>query len=318
MDVFESGTIFYESGRKRDVLVEILEPDETHMDSVAIFLAVASGTALWINKTGIVVASILTALLGLRYYAQPFYWRRRAARFLKLNRTNEASVAFRKALGVSPRDARLWFGLGATLHRLGRLDEALDALKRAGALETRQAKIDLELAQVLCELRKYDDALAAVERAVQSDETPVRAILTRCSIEIDAQLFDKAEKDGDWLIALGNESIDSHAYNLRGVARLMQGRSQEAQADFETSYLIDPQSVSTRVCCAAAWYRRNMYEKTILLCNSILKIDATNALAFRYRGLSRRAMGMLAEADADLKQSEVLKRQTSVSTIGLM
>ena len=259
-------------------------------------------------RWGTAVSLALVLALFTRCYLTPLFWSALASRFLKKNDSARAIDAFDRALKLSPRDARLWLGKGATFRRLGRLDDALTSLKKAWELAPDQLSVSQELVRIYRELERYDDALAVLNRLVDLGSPPLTVMLTRCVIEIDARRFSDAEKSCERLIATDAEALAPQVYALRGIVRLMLGRTDDSLADFETSYLLDPRSVDTRSYFAATWYRRQMYEKAIALCDSILRDDPKNALAFHIRGLSELATGRDFQSAQDLNTADELKR----------
>jgi tetratricopeptide (TPR) repeat protein len=285
------------------------------MSIAALSTATLTGNAAVINYCIAAVITVVALWMLVRYYLTPLYWRFHAASFLRERNYEQAVDAFDRSLKRSPRGARLWFGKGATLHRLGRLTESIAPLTKALELDEGQPRILLELAQVYRELRRYDDALGLVDRASSCGEFRERALFARCAIKIEAQRFQQAESDCSLALDSCGETVGARIYSLRGVARLMLGRLDDAQADFETSYLLDPQSMDTRSYCAAVWYRRRLYDKTIMLCNSILDREPHNALALYFRGLAERALGHDAAAEKDLNRVKELKEQGSTSTM---
>lgn len=260
------------------------------------------------DRWGIAICLALVLALFIRCYLTPLFWSALASRFLKRNENARAIDAFDRALRLSPRDARLWLGRGATFRRLGRLDDALASLKKAWELAPDQLSISQELVRIYRGLGRFDDALATLDRQVDLGCAPTAVMLTRCVLEIDARRFSDAEKSCDRLIETNAEALAAHGYALRGIARLMLGRTDDSLADFETSYLLDPRSVDTRAYFAATWYRRQMFGKAITLCDSILRDDPKNALARHIRGLSERAIGRDFQSVNDLNIADELKR----------
>lgn len=259
------------------------------------------------NSFGLSICIVLVLVLFTRCYLLPLFWGGLATNFLKSDNYSKSIGAFDHALKLSPRDARLWFAKGVALRRLGHLDDALASLEKARSLAPDQLRISQELVQIYRESRRYDDALAALDRLVDFGGAKLEVMLTRCAIEIDAQRFCEAEKSCDLLIATDDETLAPQAYVLRGIARLMLGRTEDSLADFEISYLLNPRSIETRVYCAATWLRRQMYEETIVLCDSILNDSSTNALAYHIRGTAKRAIGLIEQGDQDLKKAIELK-----------
>ena len=241
------------------------------------------------NRLGLAICFALVFAFLVRCYLIPFFWRSLASSFLKRNDYAKAVDAFDRALKFSPRDAKLWLARGATLRRFGRFDDALASLEKARELAPDQLSVFQELVLIYRELKRYDDALTLLDRQVELGSSPLAAMLARCVVEIDAQRFHDAEESCDRLMSEDVETLAPQVFALRGIARLMLGRTEDSLADFETSYLLDPRSVETRAYFAAIWYRRQAYEKAIILCDSILRDDPKNALARHIRGLSELA-----------------------------
>jgi tetratricopeptide (TPR) repeat protein len=263
---------------------------------------VEMATDSWVLAVALV---LLTAAFGY-FYGATFFWRRLAAVATKEGRFEEAERAYRRALAISPRDARLWFWRGLTERRLGRLDDALESLRRAGELDPNAEEAFAERADLFHERGELGEALRELSWIVESQPAPFNARLTRSSILIEAGRFKEAIADCDWLIANGDESACGGAFNNRGVAKLALGREDEAAVDFETAYLIDPKQRIAQAHCAGTWLRRGAPEKTLRLCDAALKNDETNGVAFRYRGLAKRALGDEAGALDDLRRAEEL------------
>jgi tetratricopeptide (TPR) repeat protein len=257
------------------------------------------------NAVCAVAILILAAAFGY-FYGATFFWRRLAAVATRDGRFEEAERAYRRASAISPRDARLWFWRGLTERRLGRLDDALESLRRAGELNPSAEEIFAERADLFRERGEFDDALRELAWIVETQPAPFNARLTRSSILIETGRFSEAIADCDWLIANADEAPCAGAFNNRGVAKLALGRDEEAAVDFETAYLIDPERRIAQAHCAGTWLRRGAPEKTLRLCDAILRTDETNGVAFRWRGLAKRALGDEAGAGEDLRRAEEL------------
>lgn len=259
-------------------------------------------TDSWVLAVALV---LLTAAVGY-FYGATFFWRRLAAVAAKEGRFEEAERAYRRALAISPRDARLWFWRGLTERRLGRVDDALESLRRAGELDPNAEDAFAERADIFHERGELSDALRELTWIIESQPSPFNARLTRSSILIETGRFAEAIEDCDWLISNGDEAACAGAFNNRGVAKLAVGRDVEAAVDFETAYLIDPGFSIAQAHCAGTWLRRGAPEKTLRLCDAVLNADAANGVAFRYRGLAKQALGDEAGAVEDLRRAEEL------------
>lgn len=233
------------------------------------------------------IVSLTTLLLWGYFYLGVYLLQYKARRLEKLGRGKVAIQSLLSAIKSSPRDSRLWERIGCFYLHQGEIEKGVEAIQRSSALEPATLERSLRYAQELCDVGAYESALSVIDSLSQEGESfAVRRVLMRCVIEFELLRFSEVEKDCNWLLDKGNEVLDAYVYNLRGIARLMLDRNEEALADFETSYLIEPRISETQLYCAVAWYRRGFWQKTIMLCDIILNTDPNNMVASYYRRLA--------------------------------
>jgi tetratricopeptide (TPR) repeat protein len=81
----------------------------------------------------------------------------------------EALHAYRRAIVLNPRDARIFTNLAACLRELGRPDDALQAYRDAIALDPNDARTFADLSACFCDLERFDEAKEACQRALSLD-----------------------------------------------------------------------------------------------------------------------------------------------------
>ncbi len=259
------------------------------------------------NQALFVFYALTVIALFCAFYLIPTFLRWKAANSLTSGDGDKAIDAFSKALKMSPRDAKIWFGLAVGLRRLKRWDESLLALDAVQRLSPFKTPVLIERISVLRAQKRLDEALKETTFWIEHEGCPDEVRLARSAIEIELQRFSEAEKDCNYLIDRGTESICAEAFSNRGLARLMLGRVADAEADFETSYLLDPRSSEARAYCASFWLRRNMPQKTLALCEATIKTDGTCAAAYYFSGLAKQALGDSKGADEYLKRATEMK-----------
>lgn len=192
------------------------------------------------NSIGFVVFTVFVAAFLGTFYVVPkllYFW---GVRMVKKGDFAGAVRYFERASGISPKDANLWLGRGVSLRRARRLNEALEALEQVERLEPSQTVALKERVAVLREQGRGDEALRELTLRLEKDPEADELRLLRTALEIEARFLLEAEKDCDYLVANGSESFLAEALNNRGAARLLSGREDDAEIDFETSYLINP------------------------------------------------------------------------------
>lgn len=244
-------------------------------------------TPLSWNQLSFFFLSVTTLLLWGYFYLRVYILQRRAYLLAKMGRGKEAIQSLLRCIEISPRDARLWERTGCFCFREGEIEKGMEAFKFSATLEPIGIERSLSYAQELCDVGEYERALAVIDTLPKKGERgSIRCVLMHCVIEFELLRFSEVEDDCNWLLEKGSEVLDAYVYNLRGIARLMLNRNEEALADFETSYLAEPQISETLLYCAVAWYRRGFWQKTTMLCDIILNKDPNNMVATYYRRLA--------------------------------
>jgi tetratricopeptide (TPR) repeat protein len=87
--------------------------------------------------------------------------------FLIEQRTEDALVAYEKAIALQPTLVSAWIGKEKALRRLKRYDEALVASEQALKLAPEDSSAWFELATVLMEMQRYSEALKAFNKSIK-------------------------------------------------------------------------------------------------------------------------------------------------------
>lgn len=253
------------------------------------------------------VCVFVVIVLTFLCYIYPWYCRRMAYKAFNSGVYELAANFFLRALKVSPRDAKLWFGYGVSLGRIGRMDDALKALDNVEQFEPFNKEVFSERVAILRLQNRLDFVLEELNQRIRTIGNSDDLRLMRSAVEIELQRYQEAEEDCNYLIEHGSESTSAEAFNNRGVAKLMRGADSDAEADFATSYLLDPRSSLVRAYCAGVWIRHGMPKKALALCDATIKADPSCAAAFYYRGIALQALDRPTEAEESLKRSREIE-----------
>jgi anaphase-promoting complex subunit 8 len=91
--------------------------------------------------------------------------------YVELKQTEQAMESYRRAVNVSPKDYRAWYGLGQTYEFLTMYLYALFYYNKAAMLRPYDARMWCAVGQCLSALHKIPDAIRAFERAVAQEDT---------------------------------------------------------------------------------------------------------------------------------------------------
>jgi len=165
----------------------------------------------------------------------------RGAALLALQRTEEAIVAYREAIGAEPGHAAAHAGLAASLLRAERPAEALAAAESAALLAPDLVEAEFLRAMALAGLKAGPAAMAGLERTIARDPGHAKAHLNLGNLLAEEDRFTDAEACCRRAIARDPKLVEAHA--SLGHLLTAQGRLEEAIAACETALAVDPEFV---------------------------------------------------------------------------
>ena len=168
---------------------------------------------------------------------------------LALGRLAEAVAAFDHAVALNPDIAGAHFNRAEALRRQDRFSEALAGLERAAALAPGDAAIANSQGIVLRRLDRLEEALAAYGRALASNPNHVEALYNRAMALEAAERSAQAVTDLDRLIALQPRNVDALVSRAGLLGRL--GRREAAVADLAQVVALDPGNADAHLTRAA-------------------------------------------------------------------
>lgn len=149
---------------------------------------------------------------------------------VKEKRYEAAIGGWKRALEISPGDAKANVNLGAALAKVGRLDEAVACWRKALESGGRQAEVHRNLGSTLLAQGKIDEAIMHLQKALEISPADVRA---RVDLGTALVRMGKFEEAIPHLRRAGElDPRNAIAHNDLGVALLRTGKSEQAVAEF--------------------------------------------------------------------------------------
>ena len=104
-------------------------------------------------------------------------WINKANSLIRLNRTDEATAAYQKALAITnqilqtdPENSTVWAAKGLLLHNVGDYEAAVQAFGNATRIDPRDEISWMMMGVILSrELHRYDEAALAFDKALQAN-----------------------------------------------------------------------------------------------------------------------------------------------------
>jgi len=206
-------------------------PDRyTYLSQIGLYIMVSWGALTLIAKWRphrvpfVSFALVLIIALGVRSYAQTYYWR-------------DTETLWRHAVGNNTYDYIAHDNLGYTLLQKGHLDEAIAEYEKAIAIKPDYTEAHNNLGNVLLQKGLFNEAVAQYRRAldIDPDDPQIRndmgnALLKMGKVDEAIELYRKAA-------TLGSNFAEIH-YNL-GSAYIVKGDWNDAIASLQTALKID-------------------------------------------------------------------------------
>lgn len=123
-------------------------------------------------------------------YPQAWAWRGYVLQ--ELQRYKEALTSFDRAIELDPTFPPAWAGQGSVLQELGRYEESLTCLDKAIQLDPNDNWVWALRGDILRKLHHYDEALASFEKATEIDFNDVLTLVRRGWVLGKLQRYDEA------------------------------------------------------------------------------------------------------------------------------
>jgi tetratricopeptide (TPR) repeat protein len=155
-----------------------------------------------------------------------------------------ASAEWRKALEISPDDAKAHNNFGAVLWRQGAFEEAIAHYRKALEVKPGYAEARNNLAVALLQQGRLDEAIAQFQKALA-----VKGESAELHNNLGRALADRGKLDAaieHWRRALAINPRYAEAYNYLGTGLFRKGKLDEAIAEWQKAIEINPQFAPAR------------------------------------------------------------------------
>jgi len=155
-----------------------------------------------------------------------------------------ASAEWRKALEISPDDAKAHNNFGAVLWRQGAFEEAIAHYRKALEVKPGYAEARNNLAVALLQQGRLDEAIAQFQKALE-----VKGESAELHNNLGRALADRGKLDAaieHWRRALAINPRYAEAYNDLGTGLFRKGKLDEAIAEWQKAIEINPQFAPAR------------------------------------------------------------------------
>jgi Flp pilus assembly protein TadD len=161
---------------------------------------------------------------------------------------SEATVHYRNALAIEPRNGEYMLALAEAYARAGEADRAGNAFELAAELLLERTDVQLKVARLLLLDGKFDAAKLRIDEVLKRDARNVEALTLKGSALVGLRDVDAAIADTE--SALRWLPDESALLASLGSLRLLKGDSAEGEAALRKAIEIDPKSFNAIVALA--------------------------------------------------------------------
>ena len=211
------------------------------------------------------IASLIGIVLGVTSYERNKVY------------VSEISV-WKDTLVKSPKNSKVWVGLGGIFAKEKRFDDAREHFLRALEIAPDDSKANANFAGLLIELREYDLAGKHLERAFQSNPKDLDAIANMGHLQTRLENFSEAAKYYE--VAVAGLSKDEELQSSLIGSYIRSGRLSEAERCSLANLERRPKSARAHVDYASSLIAMGRSETAIEHCEKAIELDAGLSTAY--------------------------------------
>jgi Flp pilus assembly protein TadD len=212
-------------------------------------------------------------------------------------RYEEAIAGWKKALAISPNDAKAHNNLGFALAQAGRLDEAILHWQKAAEQNSEYAEVHKNLGRAFLQRGRFGDAIACWRKALEIDPGDGEARGKLGFALLREGRFGEAAAELDRALAANPKDAEAR-YNL-GIALLRAGRPDEAILQLRAAIETDPTNAQAHNDLAVALLQKNRFDEAVAHFQQAAAIDPNSAQPHFNLGNAFYLQGKIPEAIAE-------------------
>ncbi len=211
---------------------------------------------------------------------------------------------WRKALQMSPGNARALINLGTALAATGKTDEALADYRKARELEPENPLTHSRLGIALVRKGDYQEAIPSLRQAVAINP---QDILAENNLGVALSRTGQGEEAmAHYLKARDIDPSDPVSYTHLGVELAQAGKADEALPYLEKASELNPKDAVVESNLGAVLAQKGRIDEALRHCRKALELNPEDAQAHTNYGIALTSAGKMDEAIAELQRAAEL------------
>ncbi len=219
----------------------------------------------------------------------------------RMNRRQEASVAYERAMELDPQRTNTWMYLGEVYDSLGRYKRAVGAYQKYVSLNPRNDRAYYGLYYSLARLERYGEAENACRQAIAINPTnSIYWIALGYCLE-NLGRYNEADKILEKALSLNRQ--DPQAHHWLGISRYHEKAYPEAIASLQKSISLQPTNSDGDYWLGRSFAALNRYDEAAKAFQEAVRIDPDDIQAYEWHGASLLRIGRFDEAAATFERA---------------
>ena len=218
-----------------------------------------------------------------------------------LEESDEARIAYTRALDLNPELASAYNNRGFIYNEMGKYEQALADYTQALALAPEYAKLYSNRGVTYTRMGEYKEAVEDYTRAIELDPELAEAYGNRGNTYTEMGEYEQALADHTRAIELAPEF--AAAYCNRGNTYTRLGEYEEAVGDYTRAIELDPELAEAYGNRGNTYGKMGKYEQALADYTHALELDPEDATAYYNRGITYCEMGEYEQALTDYTQA---------------
>ncbi len=281
----------YQALQARAAEIAIDSPSESYLEAVRLMTARQWGDAL----------ELLTTLADRDGIPSGLRWTMMGRNLYNAGQYEEAKLSITQSIEHAPRASRLWYMRGLCYHRLEEYARAESDFDRTIELEPTFVPAWLQRGVCRLTLGRMDEGVADLTKGLELSPGHAKILINRS--EAYRELGRMEEADQDMQEAIHSQNVSPASLYYRG-KKLMKIDPVQALADFQQSFLLDPDLVSALTHAARTLSTKlGKPEEALQILDRVIELDPDNETATIDRSVLLAQLGRRREALRDLQEA---------------
>jgi tetratricopeptide (TPR) repeat protein/S1-C subfamily serine protease len=213
--------------------------------------------------------------------ATEVYWLNYGNQLWRFSKSDEATIAFDRAIQLNPNSHYAYYGKGLALKEQYEEQQAKNAFQQATKLNSSFYPAWREMGDMLNELEQYPEAIKAYSKAIQLQPQDFVPYVERGGVYSEIEHYQEALADFKEAMRI---QPHPRSYSGRGDVYEKLENYQAALAEHNQAIQINPNNADNYNNRGDVYEKLENYQAALADYNKVIELEPDNAFSYKYRG----------------------------------